>query len=143
MSEENKALVRRFHEEVINKGNLGVMDELCAPNMVDHSLPPEFPAGMEGTKQMISMFRAALPDVRVTIEDLIAEGDKVTCRWTACGTHKGDFMGIAATGKQVTVTGIGIDRIVGGKAVEHWESFDQFGMMQQLGVIPAQGQSRA
>jgi len=139
MSEANKAMVRRFANEVMNKGNLRMVDELCAPNVVDHSIPPGFPAGAAGVKQMATTYRSAFPDMRITIEDLIAEGDKVVARWSGTGTHRGELMGIPATGKRVTVTGIGIDRFAGGKIVEHWENFDQLGMMQQLGVVPAPG----
>jgi steroid delta-isomerase-like uncharacterized protein len=139
MSEANKALVRRFTNEVMNRGNLRVVDEIVAPNAVNHSSPPGFPAGTAGVKQMATMYRSAFPDVRITIEDLVAEGDRVAARWSATGTHRGELMGIPATGKRVTVTGIEINRIVDGKIVEHWESFDQLGMMQQLGVVPAPG----
>jgi steroid delta-isomerase-like uncharacterized protein len=139
MSEANKAMTRRFANEVMNRGNLRVVDELCAPNVVDHSMPPGFPAGTAGVKQMVTMYRSAFPDMRATIEDLIAEGDKVVARWSATGTHRGELMGIPATGKRVTVTGIGIDRFASGKMVEHWEIFDQLSMMQQLGVVPAPG----
>lgn len=86
------------------------------------------------------MFMSAFPDTKMTVEQQIAEGDKVVTRWKAQGTHKGELMGIPPTGKQVTVTGISIERIVGGMIVESWEEFDQMGMMQQLGVIPAPGQ---
>ena len=139
MSEKNKALIRRFHDEVINKGNLELIDDLCAPSLVDHAAPQGSPSGTEGVKQMISMFRAAFPDVNSTVEDLIAEGDKVVARFTFRGTHKGEFMGIAPTGVQIEVTGIEINRIVAGKCVEHWENFDMLGMMQQLGVVPRPG----
>lgn len=122
--------------QMLNKGNLGVIDEVSSPSMVDHSAPPESPPGIEGAKQMIGMFRAAFPDMHVTTEDLIAEGDKVVCRVTFRGTHRGEFMGIAPTGKQVSVASIEINRIVAGKIVERWELVDQMGMMQQLGVIP-------
>ncbi len=140
-AEENKALVRRLYEEVLNKGNLGVIDELCSADVVDHSAPPGIPSGIEGVKQMMAMYRAVFPDMHVTIEDLIAEGDKVVSRYTLRGTQKGNFMGIAPTGKQVTLTGIAIDHRVDGKVVEHWENFDQLGMMQQLGVSPPPGQA--
>ena len=139
MSEENKAVVRRFHDEVLNKGNLALIDELCSHDLVDHTAPPGLPPGVEGAKQTLGIYLAAFPDLHVTMEDMIAEGDRVVVRWTASGTHKGDLMGIAPTGRRVTVTGIAIDRIAGGKTVEHWEVFDQMGLMQQLGVIPAQG----
>jgi steroid delta-isomerase-like uncharacterized protein len=138
-TEENKALVQRFYEEVLNKGNLGVIDELLSADVVDNSVAPGTVSGIEGAKQMIGMYRAAFPDIDVTIEDLIAEGDKVVSRYTLRGTQKGSFMGIAPTGKKITLTGIAVDRIFGGKCVEHWENFDQLGMMQQLGVIPPLG----
>jgi steroid delta-isomerase-like uncharacterized protein len=139
MSEANKALVRRFANELMNRGNLQVADEICAPNAVNHSAPPGSPAGPAGVKQMVTMYRSAFPDMRVTIEDLVAEGDKVAARWSVTGTHRGELMGIPATGKRVTVTGMEINRFAGGKLVEHWESFDQLGLMQQLGVVPTPG----
>ena len=136
MSEENKAIARRFIDEVINKGDLGVIDELVSPSMVDHSAPPGLPSGPEGTKQMLTMSRTAFPDPNGTLQDLLAEGDKVAVRYTIRGTHQGDFMGIAATGKKVTIEGIEIDRIEDGKVVEHWESMDMMALMQQLGAVP-------
>ena len=139
MSNRNKALVKRFIEEVFNKGNLKVVDEFCAPNVVDHSIPPGFPAGRAGIKQLVTMHRTAFPDLRVTIEDMLSEGDSVVARWSSTGTHRGELMGIPATGKVVAVTGIGIDRISGDKMVEHWESFDELSMMRQLGVVPPPG----
>ncbi len=126
-------------EEVLNKGNLEVIDELCSADVVDHAAPPGTPPGIEGVKQMIGMYRAAFPELHITIEDMIAEGDKVACRYTLRGTHQGDLMGISPSGKQVTVRGIDIGRIVGGKSVEHWEVFDELGMMQQLGLVPPLG----
>ena len=89
-------------------------------------------------KQMIGMMRGIFPDLVLSTEDLIAEGDKVVLRWSATGTHQGGFMGVPATGNKVTVTGIGIDRIEGGRIVEHWEQFDAMGMMQQMGAIPSE-----
>ena len=136
MSEENKALIRRFYEEVWNDKNLEAIDELVATDSVDHDLPP----GREGAKAFISMYLSAFPDTKMTIEDLLAEGDKVVTRWSATGTHTGELMGIPATGKQVTVTGLDINRYSGGKSVEHWGEFDQMGMMQQLGVVPGPGE---
>ncbi|MFQ5901607.1 MAG: ester cyclase [Thermodesulfobacteriota bacterium] len=141
--EENKAIMRRWYEEVLNKGNLAVVDELIATDCVDHNpLAPELPAGLEGVKQGFTMFRTAFPDVRVTVEDMIAEGDKVVSRLTLRGTHKGEFMGIAPAGKQVTVASIDIVRIAGGKMVEHWDVIDELSMMQQLGVVPPPGEPR-
>jgi steroid delta-isomerase-like uncharacterized protein len=138
-TEENKALSRRLIEEVWNQGKLAVIDELVAPNYVDHD--PTGPIhGPEGFKQFVSMYLTAYPDTHFTIEDQIAEGDTVVTRWTARGTHKGPLMGIPPTGKQVTVTGISIGRVVNGKTVEGWSNYDTLGMMQQLGVVPAPGQ---
>ena len=137
MSEENKSISRRVQEEAFNQGNLAVIDELVAADYVDHDLPPGFPDGPEGYKQLVAMYRAAFPDVQMTIEDVIADGDKVALRWTATGTHQGELMGIPPTNKQVTVTGMDINRLAGGKIAEHWGNFDQMGMMQQLGVIPS------
>jgi len=96
--------------------------------------------GPEEFKQFLSLYLTAFPDARFTVEDDLAEGDLVVSRSTLCGTHQGEFMGIPPTGKPVTVTGIAIDRIVGGKFVEGWLNFDALGMLHQLGVIPAPGQ---
>ena len=134
--EENKALNRRFVEEVINQGNTDAIDELIDPGVVDHAAPPGFPTGREGAKQFFAMMRSAFPDLHLTIEDMIAEGDKVVMRSTWSGTHQGEFMGVPATGRRVTVGGIDISRCADGRMVEHWEQFDALGLMQQLGVVP-------
>jgi len=139
-TEENKAILRRIIAEIWNKGNLAVVDEVMAPNYVSHGDGGQEIKGPEGFKQMITMARTAFPDFHMTIEDIVAEGDKVACRFTCRGTHKGEIIGIAPTGKQVTVTGIGINHFVGGKEVEVWESIDQLAMMKQLGVVPPVGQ---
>ena len=139
MSEQNKALDRRFFEAISNK-NLDALDELVAADVVNHELPPGLPPGLDGTKAFLGMFTSAFPDLTFTIGDQIAEGDRVVTRWTATGTHNGELMGIPATGKQVTVTGLDISRWSGGKRVENWGEFDQMGMMQQLGVIPMPGE---
>ena len=135
-TEDNKALMRRFLEEVFNKQNLAAIDEFIAPNHVDHTLPPFLPTTPEGTKRAISMFLTAFPDVHLTVEDMIAEGDKVVTRYTSRGTQKGAFVGIPPTGKQMTVSSIVIARIADGKIAEEWGLDDQMGMLQQLGVIP-------
>lgn len=140
MSQENKALVRRFYQAVWDEKNLDALDELIAADAVDHELPPGLPPGREGTRAFLGMFLSAFPDTQMTVEEVLADGDKVATRWTAAGTHSGELMGIPATGKQVTVTGIDINRIANGKIVEHWGKFDQLGMMQQLGVVPAPGE---
>jgi steroid delta-isomerase-like uncharacterized protein len=138
MSEQNKALARRAIEEVWNQGKLAVIDELTAANAMFHdpSVPGGKFTGPEGVKQFVQIYRGAFPDVRLTINDQIAEGDKVVTRWTATGTHKGELMGIAPTNKPATVTGVDIDRYQDGKVVEAWASYDMLGMLQQLGVVP-------
>lgn len=139
--ENNKALVRRFYEEVFNQKKRAAIDEFSDPNYVDHTAPPGLPAGIEGQKQLIGMYLTAFPDLHLTVEDMIAEGDKVVSRWSGSGTHQGKFMGIPPTGKQGTVTGIEIIRIAGSKFVEHWMELDALGLLQQLGVVPAPGQA--
>jgi steroid delta-isomerase-like uncharacterized protein len=138
LSDTNKTVSRRLFEEVWNKGNLAVLNELIANDHVNSGpgTLPGLPTGPEGAKQFVMMYRNAFPDTHFTIDEQIAEADKVVTRWTAHGTHKGELLGIPATGKSSTVTGISVDRIVNGKIVESWGIFDQFGMMQQLGVIP-------
>ena len=138
-TEENKAIVRRIWEEILNKGNLALVDELVAPNYIGHFPGMEDIKGPEGLKQLFTMYLTAFPDLRLTIDDMVAEGDKVVCRVTLRGTHKGDLMGIAPTGKQVTGTRTVIHRIVGGKEVEGWDCADTLGMLQQLGVVPPIG----
>jgi steroid delta-isomerase-like uncharacterized protein len=139
VSDQNKSLSRRVLDEVWNQGNLKVIDELTAPNATfyDANVPGGKFTGPEGLRQFVQIYRGAFPDVRFTVEDQIAEGDKVCTRWTAVGTHKGELMGIAPTGKRATVTGVGIDRYQNGKFVEAWASYDMLGMLQQLGVVPS------
>lgn len=137
--EENKENARRAVEEVLNKGDLSLADELVDANYIGHqSGLPDF-KGPEGFRQFMTMMRTAFPDIHLTIEDTVAEGDKVVMRYTGRGTHKGDLMGIAPTGKQITITGMVISRHVGGKQVEAWVAMDQLGMLQQLGVAPPTG----
>jgi len=139
-TEDNKATTRRFFEEVFNRGNLAVVDEVKSSNYVFHDPGlPEPIRGPEGFKQYIMLFRNAFPDLHSTIEDLIAEGEKVTVRFTYTGTQQGDLLGIPSTGKQVTVTAILIGRFVNDKFAEGWINYDALGMMQQLGVVPAMG----
>ena len=138
-SEHNKAIAQRFYDLVWNQGNMAVADELFTPDTVDHASPPGFPSGIAGVKQVFGMYRGAFPDLTITIEDMIADGDKVVARWTSRGTHRGDLMGIPPTGKQVTITGIDILRFEGDKIAEHWANFDMLGMMQQIGVAPSPG----
>ena len=140
LAEDNKALVRRFVDEVQSGGDIGLIDEICSPEFVNHSAPPGLPADREGIKIVTNMFRGAFPDSYFTVEDMIAEGDKVATRKTFHGTHRGEFMGISATGQRVSIELIDIVRIADEKVVEHWSMGDNLGMMQQLGVIPQPGE---
>jgi len=137
MSEANKALVRRFYEEAFMKGNLDVIDEISEPNFIDHNPAPGQEPGIQGIKKSLVEYRTAFPDLQITVEDMIAEGDKVVARITATGTHKGVFAGIPATGKRASISVIDIVRVANGKAVERWGIEDNMGLMQQLGVIPS------
>ncbi len=138
MSAENKALVRRLFEEIWNKGNLSVADQIFATNYAHHDpSSPDFALGPEGEKRRATLYRTAFPDLQLAIQDLVAESDRVVTRWTARGTHRGELRGIAPTGKQFTVTGISIVRISGGKLVEGWVNWDAQGLMEQLGVRAA------
>ena len=140
-AEQNKALVRRLVEEVINQGNASVIDELLIPDFVEHEeLPPGIPPGREAPKAMFTMLRSAFPDIKATIEHLVAEGDEVAVHMTWTGTHSGEFMGIPPTGKSISINVIDIMRIAEGKFVEHWGVMDSMAMMQQLGVVPAPGE---
>jgi steroid delta-isomerase-like uncharacterized protein len=142
-TEANKAIARRFLEEAFGQGKLAVVDEIVAPNHVDSGpgALPGLPSGPEGTKMLITAYRNAFPDLHFTIDEQIAEGNTVVTRWTAQGTHKGELAGLPPTGKPATVVGIGVDRVENGKVVESWGIFDQFGMLQQLGVISAPDQA--
>ena len=135
-TEANKAIIRRIVEEIQNRDNLALIDELLAPNFVNHTPAPGLPPDREGIKQLLSMFRAAFPDGSMTIEDMIAEGDKVVSRKTYRGTHQGEFLGIPPTGRHITVGLIDMMRLVDGQVVEHWNVGDDLSMLQQLGVLP-------
>lgn len=130
--EENKATVRRFWEE-INKGNQAVLDELYATDFVLH-IPLQL-NGLERLKPYMSRLFIAFPDYHAIVEDMVAEGDKVATRLTASGTHQGEFLGIAPTGKQMTWTLTHINRIVGGKVVEGWQMTDRLDLLQQMGAM--------
>jgi len=134
MSEENKAIVRRYIE-AFNNQTPGVIDEVVADDFVDHHYPPELPRGPEGPKLWWNALYGAFPDGREKIEDVGADGDKVVVRFTFSGTHQGEFAGIPATGKPFSISGISIARVADGKLVEWWENADALGMMQQVGVI--------
>ena len=140
MSEENKAIVRRW-VEAFNDGNVDAVDELVTDSYVRHDPNSPEVRGPEQEKQLIAMYRSAFPDLYFTIEDMIAEGDKVVIRVGIHATHKGELLGIPPTDKQLTFTSTEIFRLAEGKIDEQWVNFDALGMMQQLGVIPAPGQS--
>jgi steroid delta-isomerase-like uncharacterized protein len=135
-TERNKAVVRRFIEEVQNKKDMDVFDELNAPDFVNLSAPPGMPTDREGGKMFLGGFLSAFPDSSVTIDEMIAEGDRVATKKTFTGTHTGDFGEIAATGNRVTIQYVDILRLRDGKITEHWLSMDQLSFLQQLGVIP-------
>ena len=141
-AEENKALARRWFEDLFNTGNLEVTDEIIAPEHVNHDPTlPDIPTGPEGQKQIVNLYRGAFTNAHISVEDQLAEGDRVVTRWTGSGTHQGELMGVAPTGNQVRITGITINRVSGGKIVESWSNYDAFGMMQQIGAIPEPGQA--
>jgi steroid delta-isomerase-like uncharacterized protein len=137
-TEENKAQTRQIIEQGWNKGNWEALDELISADFVNHT-PVNPGESREQFKQRLAMFRSAFPDLVMTAEDMVAEGDKVVTRWRARGTHRGTFRGIPATGKQVEITGIAIDRVVNGKRVEGWAQLDMLGLLQQLGAISGLG----
>jgi steroid delta-isomerase-like uncharacterized protein len=140
-SKQNKGIVRHRVEEIFNKKNLDYIDVFYASDVVDHSAPPGLPPGIEGYRLKIGSFVAAFPDLNISYEDLISEGNKVSGRYTPTGTHQGDFAGIPPTGKQVKVSGMDILRLKDDKIAEHWTEMDTLGMMQQLGVIPGSSAS--
>ena len=141
MSEENKALVLRLVAEVWNAGDLDVIDELLAPEWVRHDpSAPEELRGPDGFRRFVEMYRGAFPDLRFTVEDQVAEGDKVATRWSAVGTHQEELMGMPPSGNRAEVTGITLERFSGGKFVESWDQHDALGMMRQLGVVPDPGE---
>jgi steroid delta-isomerase-like uncharacterized protein len=133
----NSAIARRFFDEVFSKGELDLVDELFATDYVGHPSGKEEPnRGPEGVKEYVGGLREAVSDLTMTIEDQIAEGDKVATRWTARGTHDGELMGIPPTGRTTAVTGITIQRLQDDRVVEAWTNWDVMGMLQQLGVAP-------
>ena len=136
-AEENKASIRRYVEEAWNKGNVDIMDELMAAHYARHMAISAPPLTRDGQKQRILGFRRAFPDLRLTIEDMVAEGEKVSFRLTLRGTHQGDFMHVPPTGKQIVVGAVDVARFEDGKVVEQWGQTDMLGLLQQLGAIPA------
>ena len=138
MSDENKAIIYRLIDEVWNQRKLDILDEIVAPDAVIHSTTvPDLSRGPEGAKQYVRLFWAAFPDLQVTTDDIVAEGDKVALRWSAHGTHEGRLMGIEPTGKPMTITGQAIYQIGAGKIKEDWINADALGMLRQLGIVPS------
>lgn len=135
--EQRKNAVRRLIERGFNGQNLSEFDRYFAANMVAHHLPPGVPVGVEGTKANAAMFLAAFPNLDVTIEELLCDGDYTVLRWSARGNQTGVLMGMPPTGRQIDISGIAIDRWDGECAVEHWENIDLYGMLVQLGAIAA------
>ncbi len=140
-TQEHKAIARRFNEDVWGRGDEAALEELLAPDFVDHDALPGQTPDLEGHRQVLAAFRGAFPDLDVTTEDIVAEEEKVVSRWTARGTHRGALMGIAPTGNEVTIKGIDVLRIAGGRIVERWSRSNDLEMMQQLGVVPPPEQS--
>ena len=135
MSEENKALARRWNR--IFEGDLAIAHDIIDDDCVYHDGPPDILAGPDGVKEWAIMFRNGFPDLHITEEQFLSEGDRVVGRFVAQGTHQGEFMGVRATGNEITISGINIMRIADGKIVEHWVNLDAMGVMQQIGAIPA------
>jgi predicted ester cyclase len=135
-SEANRALVRRMEEELFNNRNLATLDEFIAAEYVLRTASEGTPADREAVRESIAMYLGAFPDLRISIDELLAVGDKVIGRFTFTGTHEGELMGLAPTGRRIAVRQIAMYRIEGGKVVEEWEVSDQLGLMQQLGAIP-------
>jgi predicted ester cyclase len=140
-AEETKAVARRWFEDFFNSGNLEVADEIIAPDHVNHDPTlPDIPPGPEGQKQVVNLYRSAFTNAHISIEEQLAEGDSVVTRGTGSGTHQGELMGVAPTGKQVRITGIIINRLSDGKIAESWTNYDALGVMRQIGAIPEAGQ---
>jgi steroid delta-isomerase-like uncharacterized protein len=140
MEEANKALARRFYAELWNKGNFAAAPEFLHPDHFDHNPPlPGLPQGDEGVIQMIGTFRAAFPDLEMSVDEIIAEGDRVAERLTLRGTHTGTFQSIPATGRRISVTSVNVCRIEDGLVRERWGNADDVALMEQIGLFPARG----
>ena len=134
MSEQNKAVARRFFEEVFNRHNLNAIDEVVAPTFVDHNAMPGQAPGAQGTKDMFAIYLRAFPDLRVSVEDIIGEGDVVAARFSGTGTHKGELFGTPATGKTIRVQGIDFLHFRNGKVTDAWHQGDDMLALMQIGV---------
>jgi steroid delta-isomerase-like uncharacterized protein len=133
----NNTLVRRLMEDDISRGDERVADEIIHPDFYDHTNPPGMQHGLDGHKAIVRLFRAAFPDSQWTIEDLVAENDRVVIRTTFRGTHLGDFFGVPASGRSVEFGGVHILRVADGKIAEHLGTNDDLGLMRQIGAIPS------
>jgi steroid delta-isomerase-like uncharacterized protein len=133
---DSKAVRRRYHD-AWNAGDVAALDSIMAPGVVNHSPLPGQAEGVEGFKQALGWMRSGVPDLAITIESQIAEGDMVATRWVGTGTHAGVLMGVPATGRPVTVSGIDICRIVDGRIAEYWQELDSLSMLRQIGAIPS------
>lgn len=139
MSERNKAVVHRAVEELFNTGNLDIVEQVFAPDYVDHSPSDSELSGLENVKRFVAAWRAAFPDTRSTVEDMIAEGDKVAARWTTRATHRGEFLGVPPTGNVVTAQWLGIFHLSDGRIVDSWDHYETQGLLRQLGIDPTPG----
>ena len=140
-AEESKATMRRYLDVFEQGNNLHILDELLAPDYINHTpATPDLPTGPEGVKGVVTMFQSAMPDLRVIVQDMIAEGDKVATRYTLEGTHRGELFGFPPTGQRLSIKSISVERVSEGKIREHWRVTDSLDMMQQLGVVPEPGQ---
>jgi len=134
---------RRIFEELWNRRNPAIIDELMAPGYVHHDVLSPEAFGLDGYKQFADRYLSAFPDLQMTIHDEVVAGDRIVTRWTATGTHNGDLPGLPRTGKKISVTGITIARLSNGKFVESWNNWDALGMLRQLGAIPSDAMGRA
>jgi len=132
---DNKT-IRRLYHDAWNAGDAASLDSIMAPDVINHSPLPGQAAGVDGFKQALQWMRGGVPDLTITIESQIAEGDMVATRWTGTGTQTGTLMGVPPTGKRVTVSGIDICRIADERIVEYWQELDTLSMLQQIGAIP-------
>jgi steroid delta-isomerase-like uncharacterized protein len=137
MSDANKTSIRRLYEEAVNKGNFNVVDETLATDYVYREPTAGEKRGRAGYREIVTMYRTAFPDTKFTIEEQIAEGDKVVTRWSATATHRGELFGTPPTGKHINVQGVFVSRFERGKVVEETHIYDALGMLRQLGVVPA------
>jgi steroid delta-isomerase-like uncharacterized protein len=139
MADDYAALADRFHMDLFKKGDLSVTDQILTPDFVNHGagIPPELAQGPEGAKRFAQAIRTGFGnEINITHDDVIVHGDRIVIRWTSSGTHKGDLLGVPATGKPIKITGIDIFRVQDGKLAELWQNWDQLQMLQQIGAVP-------